>query len=144
MKTTLIPPPQATRRWVLIDAKGQVLGRMATRIARILRGKDKPTFTPFLDTGDFVVVINAKEIKVTGQKLTQKTYGNYSGYPSGLHTRTLQEMLDRQPEQVIHRAVKGMIPDGPLGRRLLGKLKVYPGATHPHQAQQPEPMALGA
>ena len=144
MKTTLIPPPQATRRWVLIDAKGQVLGRMATRIARILRGKDKPTFTPFLDTGDFVVVINAKAIKVTGQKLTQKTYSRYSGYPGGLKTKTLQELLDRQPEQVIHRAVKGMIPDGPLGRRLLGKLKVYPGATHPHRAQQPEPIALGA
>lgn len=144
MKTTLVPPPEATRRWILVDAKGQVLGRLATRIARVLRGKDKPTFTPFLDTGDFVVVINAKEIKVTGNKLTQKTYGHYSGYPGGLSTQTLQEMLDRQPEQVIHRAVKGMIPDGPLGRHLLGKLKVYPGATHPHQAQQPEPMTLVA
>ncbi|MBI3320510.1 MAG: 50S ribosomal protein L13, partial [Candidatus Omnitrophica bacterium] len=129
------------RRWVLIDAKGQILGRLASRIAILLRGKHKATFTPFLDTGDFVVVINARNIQVTGSKLTQKRYRTYSGYPSGLRETTLGDMLEKHPERVIHLAVKGMLPDGPLGRKLLGKLKVYPDATHPHQAQRSELVA---
>ncbi len=141
MTTTF--PKAETRRWVLIDAKGQVLGRLASRIAGLLRGKHKVTYTPFLDTGDFVVVINAKDIKVTGQKLAQKRYRWYSGYPGGLKERALGEMLKRDPEQVIRRAVKGMLPDGPLARRVLGKLKVYPGSSHPHQAQQPETIVFG-
>ena len=144
MKTTFAEPSTAQRRWFIVDAKDQVLGRLATRIAMRLRGKHKPTFTPFIDAGDFVVVINAKNVKVTGQKLLQKVYRSYSGYPSGLKTRTLQQMLERHPERVIVQAVKGMMPDGPLGRRLLGKLKVYPGSSHPHAAQQPEPWKVGA
>lgn len=140
MKTTFPAVNTIDRRWVLVDAKGQILGRLASRIAILLRGKHKVTFTPFLDTGDFVVVINAKDVQVTGSKLTQKRYRTYSGYPSGLKESTLGDMLDKHPERVIHLAVKGMLPDGPLGRKLLGKLKVYPAATHPHQAQRPEPV----
>ena len=140
MKTTFPAVDKIDRRWVLVDAKGQVLGRLASRVAVLLRGKHKVTFTPFLDTGDFVVVINAKEIQVTGSKLTQKRYRTYSGYPSGLKESTLSEMLTKHPERVVQLAVKGMMPDGPLGRRQLGKLKVYPDSTHPHQAQQPEPV----
>ena len=138
--TTTIPNVKTLQRdWVLIDAKDQVLGRLASRIALILRGKTKPTYTPFLDTGDFVVVINVDKIAVTGQKLAQKTYERYSGYPGGLRSRTLEQVLAVQPERVLYEAVKGMMPDGPLGRRLLGKLKLYPGTAHPHTAQQPKP-----
>lgn len=143
MKTTFPATAQITRRWLLVDAQDQVLGRFASRIALVLRGKHKATFTPFLDTGDFVIVINAKEIKTTGQKLAQKTYRRYSGYPSGLRQQTLEELLRKHPERVVRQAVKGMLPDGPLGRRLLTKLKVYPGPEHPHQAQQPEPFLVG-
>jgi large subunit ribosomal protein L13 len=128
---------------LLVDAQDQVLGRLASRIALLLRGKHKATFTPFLDTGDFVIVINASHVKTTGQKLTQKMYRSYSGYPSGLKEQTLQEMLHKHPQRVVRQAVKGMLPDGPLARRLLAKLKVYPGAEHPHQAQQPEPFLVG-
>ena len=141
MNNTIPTPKQIDRRWVLIDAEGQILGRMASRIAMILRGKHKPTFTPFLDTGDFVVVVNASKVAVTGQKLTQKVYQRYSGYPSGRTTRTLGDVLRTHPDRPIRRAVKGMLPDGPLGRRLLGKLKVYAGPSHPHAAQQPKPLA---
>jgi len=130
------------RRWVVVDAQGQVLGRLASRIALLLRGKHRTDFTPFLDTGDFVVVVNARKVKVTGQKLLQKQYRRYSGYPGGLKMQTLEQVLRRHPERVIERAVKGMLPDGPLGRRVLGKLKVYPEAQHPHQAQRPEPVTL--
>lgn len=138
--TTTIPNVKTLQRgWVLIDATDQVLGRLASRIALILRGKTKVTYTPFLDTGDFVVVINAEKIAVTGQKLAQKTYERYSGYPGGLHSRTLGQVLATHPERALYEAVKGMMPDGPLGRRLLGKLKIYAGATHPHMAQQPKP-----
>ena len=141
--TTTLPNAQDTgRQWRLVDADGQVLGRLATRIVVLLRGKHRPIFTPFLDTGDFVVVVNAEKIKVTGNKLIQKTYKRYSGYPSGLRHTTLGDMLQKHPERVIEQAVKGMLPDGPLGRKLLGKLKVYAGAEHPHQAQQPQPMQL--
>ena len=142
MKTTLPTITPGTHRWVLVDAKEQVLGRLATRVAMVLRGKHKPIFTPHLDTGDFVLVINAKDIRVTGHKLNQKLYSRYSGYPSGLTKTSLSDMLIRHPERVVMQAVKGMLPDGPLGRRLLTKLKVYPGPEHPHQAQQPQPMIL--
>ena len=138
MKTTFPSLKEIRRRWWLVDAKGQVLGRLASRITLLLRGKHKPTYTPHLDVGDFVVVINAKEVKVTGQKLTNKRYQTYSGYPSGLKSRSLEEMLRKHPERVVRIAVKGMLPDGPLGRRRLGKLKVYAGPDHPHQAQNPE------
>ena len=139
MNSTIPKVAQIKRDWIVIDAEGQVLGRLATRIAGILRGKHKPTFTPFLDTGDFVVVINAEKVAVTGQKLTQKIYQRYSGYPSGRVTRTLGEVLKVHPDRPIRQAVKGMLPDGPLGRRQLGKLKIYAGPTHPHGAQQPTP-----
>lgn len=141
MSTTLHAPAHQTRRWLLIDAKGQVLGRLASRIAILLRGKHKPAYTPYLDTGDFVVVINAAQIAVTGQKLTQKTYARYSGYPSGLRTQTLGQILRTHPERAIRHAVKGMLPQGPLGRQTLSKLKVYAGAEHPHGAQQPAPVS---
>jgi len=140
MKTTIPAPSQIDRKWLLVDAKGQVLGRLASRLALILRGKHKPTFTPFLDTGDFVVVINAEKVAVTGQKLTQKVYQRYSGYPGGRTTRLLGEVLQKHPDRAIRQAVKGMMPDGPLGRRMLGKLKIYAGPNHPHHAQQPQPV----
>jgi len=142
MKTTIPNADKINRRWVVVDAEGQTLGRLASRIALLLRGKHRPDFTPFLDTGDFVVVINAKKVKVTGQKLLQKQYRRYSGYPGGLKMQTLEQLLHRHPDRVIQHAVKGMLPDGPLGRRLFGKLKVYPEAQHPHQAQRPEPVTF--
>ena len=142
MKTTLPTITPGIHRWVLVDAKDQVLGRLASRIALVLRGKHKPIFTPHLDTGDFVVVINAKDIRVTGHKHSQKFYATYSGYPSGLTKTSLGDRLRRHPERVVMQAVKGMLPDGPLGRRVLTKLKVYPGLEHPHQAQQPQPIIL--
>ena len=143
MSTTFPDVKTFRREWVLIDAKDQILGRLASRIALMLRGKHKPSFTPFLDTGDFVVVINAAKVKVTGQKLAQKVYQRYSGYPGGRKTELLGSLLARHPDRVIRKAVKGMMPDGPLGRRLLGKLKVYPGQAHPHAAQQPALTDLG-
>lgn len=141
MTTTLPSVKNLGRKWILIDAEHKVLGRLASRIAMILRGKHKPTFTPFLDAGDFVIVINAEKIAVTGQKRSQKLYKRYSGYPGGLRERTLQQVLDVHPDRVLQQAVKGMMPDGPLGRRLLGKLKIYRGAEHPHAAQNPEPIS---
>ena len=140
MSTTYPDVKTLQRNWVLVDAKDQVLGRMASRIAMILRGKHRPTFTPHLDTGDFVVVINAAKVAVTGQKRAQKIYTRYSGYPGGLRSRTLEQVLETHPDRVIRQAVKGMLPEGPLGRRQLGKLKIYAGATHPHTAQQPKPV----
>ena len=145
--TTTIPDVKTVQReWVLIDAKGQILGRLASRIAMLLRGKHKPTYTPFLDTGAFVVVVNAEKVAVTGNKLTQKVYKRYSGYPGGLRERTLGRMLVSHPDHALRKAVKGMMPAGPLGRRLLGKLKIYAGIEHPHAAQQPQPLnpAFGA
>ena len=147
MTSTLPDVKQLGRNWVLVDAKDQILGRLASRIVLILRGKHKPTFTPFLDVGDFVVVINAEKIAVTGNKREQKIYKRYSGYPGGLRVRTLNDVLSTRPERALRQAVKGMMPDGPLGRRQLRKLKVYPGSTHPHTAQQPQlitPTLLGA
>ena len=140
MITTFPATRDLSHKWVLVDADGQVLGRLATRIALLLRGKHKVSYTPHLNVGDGVVVINAEKVKVTGQKLQQKLYRRYSGYPSGLKQETLQEVLDRHPERAIQHAVKGMLPDGPLGRTLLRRLKVYKGASHPHHAQRPEPV----
>mgnify|MGYP001588391665 CR=1 FL=1 len=140
MTTTFPAVKEINREWLLIDAKGQILGRLASRIAHLLRGKQKPTFTPFLDTGDFVIVINAEQVAVTGQKRSQKISQRYSGYPGGRRTRTLDEVLSKHPDRVLRQAVKGMMPDGPLGRRMLGKLKIYAGSQHPHTAQQPKPV----
>jgi large subunit ribosomal protein L13 len=135
---TYIPKLDAVgRRWFVIDASGKVLGKVATTAASVLTGKRKPIYTPFLDTGDHVVVINAEKIKVTGNKLTQKSYYRHSGYPGGLKEESLQALMARKPEIVIERAVKGMLPQNRLGRAMFKKLRVYRGAEHPHQAQQP-------
>ena len=142
MKTFVATPENRQRDWVVVDADGQTLGRLATRIAETLRGKHKPEFTPHCDTGDYVVVVNAAKINVTGRKREQKLYHRHSGYPGGLRTRTLAEMLDRRPEEVIRKAVRGMLPRNRLGRAQLTKLKVYAGPEHPHQAQQPKPMEI--
>jgi large subunit ribosomal protein L13 len=139
MKTYVATPYNRERNWLLVDAGGKTLGRLATQIADALRGKRKPEYTPHIDTGDFVVVVNAEKVRVTGNKLQDKQYHRHSGYPGGLRTRTLQEMLDRRPEEVIRLAVKGMLPRNSLGRQQLRKLKVYAGPDHPHQAQQPKP-----
>ncbi len=137
MKTRIPRKEDVERKWWLVDAQGRILGRLATEIAVLLRGKKKPYFTPFLDTGDFVVVINAAKITLTGRKLAQKIYYTHSGYPGGLRARSLQEMLAKKPEEVVKKAVWGMIPKNRLGRDLYKKLKVYRGPSHPHQAQNP-------
>jgi large subunit ribosomal protein L13 len=133
---------EVERRWYLVDADGQNLGRLATRIADTLRGKQKPQYTPHVDTGDFVVVINAEKVAVTGQKLDQKRYYRHSGYPGGLRSRTLREQLERQPAEVLRTAVKGMLPKNRLARQQLGKLKIYAGPDHPHEAQAPQPLQV--
>ncbi len=142
MRTYVANKADRERNWLLVDASGQTLGRLATQIANALRGKRKPAYTPHVDTGDFVVVVNAERIAITGNKRTDKKYYRHSGYPGGLKTRTLAEMLDRRPEEVIRLAVKGMIPRTRLGRKQLTKLKVYAGPEHPHAAQQPRPMEI--
>jgi large subunit ribosomal protein L13 len=142
MKTYVATPADRERGWLLVDATGQTLGRLATQIADALRGKRKPTYTPHVDTGDFVVVINAQKISVSGNKLQAKRYYRHSGYPGGLRSRSLQEMLDRRPEEVLRLAVKGMLPRNRLARKQLTKLKIYAGPEHPHQAQQPQPMEI--
>jgi large subunit ribosomal protein L13 len=144
MKTWNAKPGEVERRWYVVDAEGQTLGRLATRIADTLRGKDKPEYTPHVDTGDFVVVVNAEKVAVTGQKLDKKIYYRHSGYPGGLRQRTLREQLDRQPAEVLRKAVKGMLPRNRLARQQLTKLKVYAGPEHPHTAQAPEPLRLEA
>jgi large subunit ribosomal protein L13 len=130
---------EAGREWYVVDATGQTLGRLATQIAMVLRGKHKPTYTPGLDCGDFVIVVNADRVRVTGRKLDQKTYYRYSGYPSGLNEISLRDQLNDHPERVIEAAVKGMLARNRLRRQLIKKLKVYAGPEHPHQAQQPKP-----
>ena len=142
MRTYVATPATRERNWVVVDATGQTLGRLATQIADTLRGKNKPEFTPHCDVGDFVIVVNAERIAVTGKKMEEKRYYRHSGYPGGLKTRTLAEMLDRRPEEVIRKAVKGMLPRNRLGRAQLRKLKVYAGPEHPHAAQKPEPMEV--
>jgi large subunit ribosomal protein L13 len=140
MTTYSAKPGEITREWYLVDADGQTLGRLATLIADTLRGKRKPEFTPHVDTGDFVVVVNAEKIHVTGNKLDQKMYHRHSGYPGGLRSRTLREQLERRPTEVIRRAVKGMLPKNRLARQQLTKLKVYAGPEHPHASQNPQPL----
>ncbi len=142
MKTYVATPETRQRDWYVVDAEGKNLGRLATRIADALRGKRKPEYTPHIDTGDFVVVVNAEKITVTGDKREQKRYYRHSGYPGGIRSRTLGEMLERRPEEVIRRAVKGMMPRNRLGRAQLRKLKVYAGPDHPHAAQQPKPLEI--
>jgi large subunit ribosomal protein L13 len=141
-KTWNAKPGEVERRWYLVDADGKTLGRLATRIADTLRGKDKPQYTPHVDTGDFVVVVNAEKIAVTGNKLDDKRYYRHSGYPGGIRSRTLRDELERRPAEVIRKAVKGMLPRNKLGRAQLTKLKVYAGPEHPHEAQSPEPLKL--
>jgi large subunit ribosomal protein L13 len=135
-------PGEVARRWYVVDAEGQTLGRLATRVADTLRGKGKPEYTPHVDTGDFVVVVNAEKIRVTGNKLDQKLYYRHSGYPGGLRSRTLREQLDRRPTEVLRKAVKGMLPRNKLASAQIGKLKIYAGPEHPHSAQSPEPLTL--
>ncbi len=142
MKTWNAKPGEVARNWYVVDADGKTLGRLATTIAITLRGKHKPQYTPHIDTGDFVVVINAEKIAVTGQKLDQKLYHRHSGYPGGLRTRTLREQLDRQPTEVLRKAVKGMLPRNRLSRAQITKLKIYAGPVHPHEAQAPKPLPL--
>ena len=143
-KTYVATPYDRERNWFVVDANGKTLGRLATQIADALRGKRKPTYTPHIDTGDFVVVVNAEKIRVTGDKLAAKRYYRHSGYPGGLRSRTLGEMLERRPEEVIRRAVRGMLPRNRLGRKQLTKLKVYAGPDHPHAAQKPQPLEIDA
>jgi len=133
---------EVSREWYVVDAEGKTLGRLATRIADTLRGKDKPQYTPHTDTGDFVVVVNCEKVAVTGKKMDEKMYYRHSGYPGGLKERTLREQLDRRPTDVLRKAVKGMLPRNRLARQQLLKLKVYAGPDHPHEAQAPKPLQL--
>jgi len=142
VKTYVATPADRERSWVLVDASGRTLGRLATQIADILRGKRKPEYTPHVDVGDFVVVVNAEKIVVTGNKREAKRYYRHSGYPGGLRSRTLGDLLERRPEEVIRRAVRGMLPRNRLARKQLTKLKVYAGPDHPHAAQKPEPLEI--
>jgi large subunit ribosomal protein L13 len=141
-KTWNAKPGEIERRWYLVDAEGQTLGRLATQIADTLRGKRKPQYTPHVDTGDFVVVVNAGKIAVTGNKLDDKLYYRHSGYPGGLRSRPLRDELERRPTEVIRKAVKGMLPRNRLARQQLTKLKVYAGPEHPHEAQSPQPLVV--
>lgn len=142
MKTQFAKKRDIQQKWYLVDAKDAILGRLAVKIAKVLRGKDKPIFTPNVDTGDFVIVINAEKIKVTGKKLDDKIYYRHSGYPGGLKSETLRERLRGSPEKIISEAVWGMLPKGRLGRALFKKLKVYKGPEHPHKAQKPEILSV--
>ncbi len=138
MKTFMASPATIDRKWYVVDAEGQTLGRLASEVAKVLRGKNKPIFTPHIDTGDNVIVINAEKIQVTGKKLDQKIYYHHSDYVGGMKETTLKEKMAKKPEQVIELAVKGMLPKGPLGRQMFKKLHVYAGPEHKHEAQKPE------
>ena len=138
MKTFMASPSTIERKWYVVDAEGKTLGRLAAEVAKVLRGKNKAIFTPHMDTGDYVIVVNAAKVKVTGRKLDQKIYYNHSEYVGGMRETTLREMMEKKPERVIELAVKGMLPKGPLGRTMYTKLHVYAGAEHAHQAQKPE------
>ncbi len=140
MKSYMAKKFEVPRRWFVVDAQGKVLGRLASRIAMVLRGKNKPEFTPHSDTGDFVVVVNAGQVKLTGKKLDQKIYYRHSGYVGGLKEISARQMLKKKPEEVLRHAVRGMLPKNSLGRNQLKKLKIYTGAEHPHEAQQPVPL----
>ncbi len=132
----------AQRQWYIVDAQGKILGRMASEIARVLRGKNKPVFTPHADTGDFVIVVNARGVKLTGRKPEDKIYYRHTEYPGGIRSRSAAKMLEEKPQELIRLAVKGMLPKSRLGRKLATKLKVYAGSDHPHEAQKPQPLAL--
>jgi large subunit ribosomal protein L13 len=142
MKSFMASPATIERKWYVVDATGHTLGRLSSEIAAILRGKNKPTFTPHVDTGDYVIVVNADKIKVTGKKLAQKIYYNHSDYPGGMRETTLAQMLAKDSAEVIRLAVKGMLPKGPLGRDMIGKLHVFAGAEHTHAAQKPENLEI--
>lgn len=142
MKTISANSETVKRDWYIIDAEGQVLGRMASEIAHRLRGKHKPEFTPHVDTGDYIVVINAEKVRVTGNKANDKMYHHYTGYPGGLKSISFNKLIDKAPERTIQSAVKGMLPKGPLGRAMFKKLKVYAGNEHPHAAQQPQELKI--
>ena len=142
MKSFMASPSTIERKWYVVDATGHTLGRLASEIASILRGKNKPTYTPHIDTGDYVIVVNADKIQVTGKKLDQKVYYNHSDYVGGKKETTLREKMAKKPEDVIYLAVKGMLPKGPLGREMITKLHVYAGADHKHQAQKPEVLEI--
>jgi large subunit ribosomal protein L13 len=142
VRTFTAKKEEIEREWYVVDAEGQTLGRLASRIAPIIRGKHKPIYTPHLDCGDFVIIINAEKVRVTGRKLDQKLYYRHSGYPGGLKSINLRDQLDRHPERVLQAAIKGMLPKTKLGRQMIKKLKVYAGDSHPHQAQQPKPLEL--
>jgi len=142
MKTYVTTPGEIEREWYVVDATGQTLGRLAARVARILRGKHKPIYSPSVDAGDYVIVVNAERVHVTGRKLDQKIYYRYSGYPGGLKAVTLRNLLQKHPTRVVEHAVRGMLPKNRLGRRMFKKLKVYAGPDHPHAAQQPRPLEL--
>ena len=138
MKTFMASPATIDRKWYVVDAEGKTLGRLASEVAKVLRGKNKPIFTPHIDTGDYVIVVNAEKIKVTGKKMNQKIYYHHSDYVGGMKETTLKEMLAKKPERVVELAVKGMLPKGPLGRQMYKKLFVYAGPEHKHEAQKPE------
>lgn len=142
MRTYTVKKESIEREWFVVNAEGKTLGRLATQIASILRGKHKPTFTPWLDCGDFVIVVNADKVKVTGNRMDEKVYYRYSGYPGGLKEITLRDQLSKHPQRVLQSAVKGMLPHNPLGRKMFKKLKVYAGAEHPHAAQKPKALEL--
>ena len=143
MKTTVSATPQTIRQdWFLVDADGKTLGRLASEIARLLRGKHKPLYTPHMDTGDYIVVVNAEKVRVTGRKLTDKLYQHHTGYIGGLRTETFADRIARRPTLVLEQAVKGMLPKNPLGRAMFSKLKVYAGTEHPHTAQQPQALDI--
>ena len=142
MKTVSTKPADVTRDWYVVDAEGKTLGRMATEIARRLRGKHKPEYTPHVDTGDYIIVVNAGKVRVTGNKAKDKMYYRHTGYPGGLRSMSFEKMVDHAPERTVEFAVKGMLPKGPLGRAMYAKLKVYAGTEHPHQAQQPQALTL--
>jgi len=142
MKTFSAKPAEVTRDWFVVDATGKTLGRLATEIARRLRGKHKPEYTPHVDTGDYIVVVNAEKIRVTGKKLKDKMYYRYTGYVGNLKSMPLEQMLEKTPERVLQLAVKGMLPRNPLGRKMFSKLRVFAGPEHPHDAQQPIPLDI--
>ena len=142
MNSFMANPAKVERKWYVVDATGYTLGRLASEVAKVLRGKNKPVFTPHVDTGDYVIVVNADNIKVTGKKLDQKIYYHHSDYVGGMKETTLREMLAKKPEKVVELAVKGMLPKGPLGREMFTKLHVYAGVEHPHAAQQPEALTF--
>ena len=142
MKTYMAKKGEIERKWYVVDASDKIVGRLATKIATILRGKHKPVYTPHVDTGDFVIVINAEKVKFTGNKLDKKFYYRHSGYIGGLKEISAKDLLEKKPEEIIKLAVKGMLPKGRLGRKLLKKLKIYKGENHPHEAQQPEKLEI--